>query len=189
MLLEAQDRCNMADVKKLIPIIIKWESDKYTENPGDKGGPTKDGITLATWQNIGYDKNHDGHIDKEDVKLIEPSDYEYVLRSYWNTWKADQINNQSIANILVDFVWASGSWGVIKIQQLLGLKADGVVGPKTLFAVNNFSTQDLLFNQIKQVRKTFVANIILAHPDQKKWERGWLNRINSFTFSENFLPL
>jgi hypothetical protein len=27
---------------------------------------------------------------------------------YWDKWKADQIKSQSVANILVDWVWASG---------------------------------------------------------------------------------
>ena len=98
----------MATILKLIPIILLWESPKYVNNPGDHGGPTKFGVTLGTWQSCGYDKNHDGHIDALDVQLLTPEDYQFVLKSYWNTWKADQINNQSIANILVD--WGLGKW-------------------------------------------------------------------------------
>jgi hypothetical protein len=32
---------------------------------------------------------------------------------YWDKWKADKIENQSIANLLVDWVWTSGKWGII----------------------------------------------------------------------------
>ena len=171
----------MATILKLIPIILLWESPKYVNNPGDHGGPTKFGVTLGTWQSCGYDKNHDGHIDALDVQLLTPEDYQFVLKSYWNTWKADQINNQSIANILVDWVWGSGKWGVVIPQRLLNLDDDGVVGPNTLGAVNS-SDQEDLFNKIHDARIHFANDICDKHPDQEKWRHGWINRINSFKF-------
>lgn len=60
----------MADSSKLVPFILSWETDKYTNNKKDKGGPTKYGITLATWRKVGYDKNGDGVLNEEDVKLL-----------------------------------------------------------------------------------------------------------------------
>jgi len=172
----------MANIDKLIPIILRWEG-HYVDDPLDRGGATNMGITLATWQRIGYDKNHDGHIDKEDVKQLDYNDFKYVFKSYWNTWLADSINNQSIANILVDWVWGSGRWGVIIPQRILGVKPDGSVGPKTLQAVNDYQPQEELFNKIKQARIDFVNDICKHNPTQKRFLKGWLNRINSYTFT------
>ncbi len=180
----------MANIDLFVPKVVLFETGKqmgksdgaYSENVGDKGGPTKFGITLATWQSCGYDKNHDGHIDKEDVKLITEDDYKYVVKRFWDSWKANNINNQSIAEILVDWVWASGTWGVKIPQRILGVKDDGSVGDKTIVALNNANQQDL-FSKIYDARIKFVNDLCAAHPDQKKWLKGWINRINSFKFS------
>ena len=173
----------MANINILVPIVLGWETNKYTENPHDRGGATKFGVTVATWQSCGYDKNHDGHIDKEDVKLLTPDDYHFVLQNYWNSWKADKIVNQSVANILVDWVWASGTWGIKIPQRILGTNQDGVisVGGETLKALNNYD-QKILFSLIKEARIKFANDICVSHPDQNINLHGWLNRINSFSF-------
>lgn len=52
--------------------------------------------------------------------------------------KCDMINNQSIANLVVDMAWMSGvATTTKKIQAALGLKADGIIGPKTLGKLND----------------------------------------------------
>ena len=70
------------------------------------------GVTLNTWKKVGYDKDNDGDIDVKDLKLITKDDViNKVLKPYyWDKWKANEINNQSIANILVDWLWTSGKW-------------------------------------------------------------------------------
>ena len=99
----------MADSKKLVPFILSWETDKYTNNKKDKGGPTKYGITLATWRRVGYDKNGDGVLNEEDVKLLTKDDFHRVFKqNFWNACKADKIQDQSVANMLVDFAYNSG---------------------------------------------------------------------------------
>ena len=173
----------MANILKLVPLILAWETNKYTENLHDRGGATKFGVTVSTWQSCGYDKNHDGHIDKEDVKLLTPEDYHFVLNSFWNSWKADKINNQSVANILVDWVWGSGAWGIKIPQRILGVTQDGLVSNdgETIKAVNNYN-QIILFSLIKEARIKFVNDICTSHPDQLVNKQGWLNRINSFKY-------
>lgn len=170
----------MADINELAPKILKWEGG-YVNNPNDHGGPTNMGITLATWQKQGYDKNHDGHIDAQDIKLLSKDDFIVILRNYWNVWKADQIGNQSVADILVDWVWGSGRWGVTIPQQILGVAADGNVGPKTLAALNSQNQQDL-FNKIHAKRVEFLNNIVKNNPSQSVFLKGWLNRLSSFNY-------
>lgn len=170
----------MADISILAPIIAQWEG-HYVNNPNDKGGPTNMGITLGTWQTVGYDKNHDGHIDIEDIKILSSEDFQYVLRKYWDSWKADNIVYQSVANILVDWVWGSGVWGIKIPQRILKVDDDGKVGNKTLTALNNYD-QKILFTLIKEARIKFVEDLCNNHPDQNIFKKGWINRINSFKF-------
>jgi hypothetical protein len=58
----------MANLEKLIPLLLKWEGG-YVNDPKDLGGPTKMGVTLKTWRAQGYDKSGDGIIDVDDLKL------------------------------------------------------------------------------------------------------------------------
>ena len=39
----------MADARKLVPFILKWEGG-FVNDPADKGGATNKGITLKTFQ-------------------------------------------------------------------------------------------------------------------------------------------
>ena len=171
----------MADSSKLVPFILSWETDKYTNNKKDKGGPTKYGITLATWRRVGYDKNGDGVLNEEDVKLLTKDDSHRVFKqNYWNACKADKIQDQSVANMLVDFAYNSGvSRAVTYLQLTLGITADGIIGNKTLFAINK-SNGKRLFERFKKTREGYLKSI--AKGTQKNHLNGWLRRVSYITY-------
>ena len=100
---------------------------------------------------------------------------------YWDRWRADEIRSQSVANILVDWVWGSGVNGIKIPQRVLGVTQDGIVGPKTLAAVN---AQDprAFFDRIKVEREAFLRRIVERNPSQNRFIRGWLNRLNDLKF-------
>lgn len=172
----------MAKVELLAPIIFKWEGG-FVDDPLDRGGATNKGVTLSTWKQCGYDKDGDGDIDVEDIKKLTLSDATIVLKKYyWDRWKADQIINQSVANILVDWVWGSGIHGIKIPQRILGVESDGIVGPKTIQALNSLE-QSELFKEIWLARKDFLNGIVQRNPSQQRFIKGWLNRLNDFKFT------
>lgn len=193
----------MTDVALLAPKILKWESELFVNDKADPGGATKDGITLSTWKTVGYDKNGDGDIDVDDVRLIDKKDFQMVLKkNYWDRWRADEIKDQLIANLLVDWVWGSGFYGITIPQRLLGVKTDGIVGPGTIAALNAQNPTQF-FNRLYSERVAFLNHIIeksisdynsnllktegragtqaeLLRDTFARFRAGWFNRLRDF---------
>lgn len=168
----------MADYTKLVPIIKKWEGG-FVNDPDDSGGATNKGITLKTFRSF-YGQNK----TVEDLKNISDQQWIHIfLNGYWNKCQASNINNQSVANIFVDWAWGSGPGTAIKqVQKIVGTDVDGIVGVKTLDAINSKDPKTL-FNAIKKARIEFVENLVKQRPKDAKFLQGWKNRINSFSFS------
>ena len=165
----------MADYKKLIPFILKWEGG-FSNDPVDRGGATMRGITFNTF--VAYRKaKGKPQPTVTDLKNISDQEWNDLFKSmFWDRWSADNIKSQKLANILVDWLWTSGKYGITIPQRILGVTQDGVVGPKTL-EVLNARDADKLFAQLKQARINFVETIVKRNPSQKKFINGWKRRI------------
>lgn len=187
----------MANCDKLFPFILKWEGG-FANDPADSGGATNMGVTIGTWKQCGYDKDGDGDIDVHDLKKISKDDVRnrVFIPYFWNRWKADNIQSQKVANILVDWVWGSGAHGIKIPQGILGVKVDGIVGQKTLNAVN-FADPDELFDALFKARVNFLNDIVSKSVaayerkigrrateqeklkyTKKRFIKGWLRRLN-----------
>lgn len=166
----------MADAKLMIPWIKKWEGG-WANDPDDSGGCTMSGITIGTYQHYyGSDKTC------EDLQYLTDDEWLYMFkRGYWDRFKADYIENQSIAQLCVQMGWGSGPVTAIKrIQQCLGCKADGIVGPKTLAALNGDNKEEI-FNRLWTMRKEWLVRISKIG-NNKKYLKGWLRRLDSIKF-------
>lgn len=173
----------MANFDKYFPTLVNWEGSVFENVPGDNGGPTKYGVILSEWKAKGYDKDGDGDVDVDDLKIINAKDASAIAKAhYWDKLKADLINNQSIAEFLVDFAYNCGV-GVAarKIQECVGADADGSIGPNTISKING-ADQGKLFTDLKVKRINYYNAIVANNPSQKKFLIGWLNRTNSFKF-------
>lgn len=166
----------MAVYTKIIKKILKWEGG-YAGNI-DGATCTMKGVTLATYRRFfGKEKTC------KDLKEITQAEWDYIFKKgFWDRWKADDIENQSIAELLVDWCWTSGVWGIKFPQRVLGVNDDGIVGPKTLAAINDYEDQEELFNKLWNKRKKHFQDI--AKGGKAKFLGGWLNRLNDFKYRE-----
>lgn len=171
----------MAKIQPLAAFILSFEGG-FVNDPKDRGGATNKGVTIATWRAQGYDKDGDGDIDVADLKLISDADATRILRNnYWNRYRADEIKCQAIANMVVDWLWSSGKPAITLVQELLGVKADGIVGPKTIAAINA-QPAAAFFEKIKKRRLQFIDRLVANNPSQKRFLAGWYRRINAINF-------
>ena len=173
----------MANHKILIPFILRWEGG-FVNDPHDRGGATNKGVTMATWKN--YCRRHTKLATVDTLKKISDAEWEDIFKSmYWDRAKGDRIKDQSVANIIVDWLWNSGTLAIRHTQRILGVTADGMIGPNTLAAINAWSGK-ALFEAIQQDRISCYHYRADTKPSQRKYLRGWLNRANAMIYDEPY---
>ena len=189
----------MAKVESIVPFILKWETGTtgigltneqlfekaklkgFANDPDDLGGATMCGVTLATFAEYCRRKGYPRPTIVR-LKAIKYKEWLEILKTmFWDKWKADKINNESSAFILVDWVWGSGKYGITIPQKAIGVTADGIVGPKTIAAVNAKDPKQL-FDLIRKERLAYIERICRSRPTNLKYKRGWLNRLNDIKF-------
>ena len=168
----------MAEFGKYAPKLLQLEGG-FVNHPEDKGGITNKGVTLQTYRSYcGQDKT------VKDLQNISYGTWQKIMKDlYWDKCRADEIENQSLAEIIVDWCVNSGLVGLRKVQEIVGCKPDGICGPITLSLINTSDARNL-FERIWNARKQFYTNIVKRNPSQKVFMNGWMNRLNAFKYEE-----
>lgn len=166
----------MADFKRYAPKLLQLEGG-YSDHPSDAGGVTMKGVTLATYRAYcGQEKT------AKDLINMSYGTWQNIMKDmYWDKCRADEIVNQSVAEILVDWCVNSGLVGLRKVQEMVGAKPDGIAGPITLSKINSSNSMEL-FDRIWNARKQFYVNIVKRNPSQKVFMNGWMNRLGMFKY-------
>lgn len=167
----------------IIDEILRREGSAYINDPHDRGGPTKYGITQKSWD--AYRERHkkviDGLAIPEFVRNIDRDDAvafyrtEYVAPFEW-------IMDERLLGLVVDCAVNHGKHRVSTwLQEAAGVTVDGVVGPITKAAVN--AAPELVYRRLLKRRFKFYAEIATdqqpVDPDAK-FLRGWINRACEF---------
>ena len=146
----------------------------------DTGGLTNYGITQKTYNavapNLGLPKKSVKDLGYGEVKTI----YE---NEFYKKPKYDLLPTYKIQGLMFDWgVNAGTGTATKKLQEIVGTKADGKFGKKTLEAVNKYieekGEQALAF-EILSSRLNHYTELINSNPEKYgKYENGWINRIN-----------
>jgi lysozyme family protein len=172
----------MADFEKAIAKVLSHEGG-YVWAEHDSGGETNFGITdkLDGLIDRMSDVDGDGDGDVLIFNLSKEQAKQIYKREFWNKMQGDLINDQQVANIVFDAFVNSGKVALKQLQQVIGVDADGSIGPKTLNTLN-YASPMLVFNSFKDARIRFYKALVDRKPTQNKFLKGWLNRINSFKY-------
>lgn len=171
----------MKDINKLGIFIRSWEGG-FVNDPADLGGITNKGITYSTYKI--YCKKVGKTPSVAALKNITDAEWNAILKNFfWDKWKADNITNEWVAYLLVDFYWHSGANAVKRTQSAFGLQSDGVVGPKTLSTLNSMDGQEC-FKICWNARKNYLESICKSRPANAKFLKGWMNRLNSIQYGK-----
>lgn len=174
----------MANFDKAVKKVLPWEGG-YVFHPADPGGETNRGITdkLDGVVDSMVDVDGDGEGDVP-IKLLSEKEAKQVYnRKFWKAMKGEKIKSQNVANILFDGFVNMGPSAIKVLQRRLGIKDDGIVGPVTIAAINAAPAR-ALFYDYKHDRIKYYEILADRKPSMKVFLDGWLNRINSFEWSD-----
>lgn len=168
----------MASFDKYAPRLKKWEG-AFGDHPADTGGATMYGVTLTTFRMFfGEDKT------VADLKAMTEAQWRQIMKGYfWDKCWGDMIVSQPVAEIIVDWCINSGMGMLRKIQAIVGTKQDGIMGPKTLAAINAAKPK-LLHFYIKAAHAAYFEQLVRNRASNIAFYDGWLNRLADFQCKE-----
>ena len=125
--------------------------------------------------------NNSEDITKASVELFNKAPFREMVSmfyedKYWNAMKLNQIIYQNTAEEIFLFgVNAGKRTAIRKAQKVVGVKEDGLIGPQTINALNNFPENefDMKFDEIE---KQYYSSLIDNNPSFKIFDAGWRNR-------------
>jgi lysozyme family protein len=158
----------MADTFEQCVAFTLTEEGGYSDNPADAGGPTNFGITQATlsaWR--GY------YCTAEEVENLSEIEAEDIYEShYWNTVYGNVLPI-GVDLLVFDFGVNTGpSHSVKMLQNIVGVKADGMIGPISLLAMKGAGTTNLI-NSLSQAHTAYYQSLA----DFSTFGNGWLGRV------------
>ena len=161
----------------------------YVNDLDDLGGETYKGVSRKShsswsgWSIIDQNKtksNFPKSLEANEMlrNLVE----QFYFDIFWKPLKADEIQNQTSAESIFDYSVNVGIRTATKVVQfIVGTKADGIMGEKTLSKINSIDFE--YFQAALTVAKLkYYLFIIQRRPTSKKFLLGWLSR--SLTFND-----
>jgi len=158
---------------------IRAREGGYVNDPTDKGGETKYGISdrrdgLADGNT---DVDGDGYPDTRIKDLTEEQAGQIYFRDYWYPSYCSEWPD-GISLFVFDSAVQHGAKKAIQLlQDAVGVTADGIVGQKTRTAVASADAEWLLTRCFLR-RSRYYADIIKSNASQGKYLNGWFNRLD-----------
>ena len=137
----------------------------YVNDPTDRGGETKYGITKKFYPDV-------------DIKNLTLDQAKHIYHTdYWRRAKCDEIPPK-LRHIYFDMTVNFGKRGAVKVLQRAAnaknkdkIDVDGGLGPATLNAIQNLELE-----RVRAYRVLRFANLVNKKPEQERFWFGWYKR-------------
>ncbi|BFI66978.1 Mu phage endolysin Lys [Yersinia pseudotuberculosis] len=140
----------------------------YVNDPTDKGGETKYGISKRSYPTL-------------NIAALTPEQAtEIYFRDYWLKVSCDQLPDGISLAVFDGAVQHGYKVAIQQLQRALRVVDDGVIGAKTLAAVEAVMPR-LFFARLMNQRSQTYTRIIANSPVQIRFMNGWFNRLDKLT--------
>lgn len=171
----------MADFNEAIDTILEHEGG-YVDHPADPGGATNRGITFKLFKQYAAELGVPG--TKDSLKSLTEQQARHIYKKeFWDKFHGDKINDQQVATQVFDFYVNAGAPALKRLQEEIGVTADGVIGPVTL-SILNMANPEIVFDGYRDARIQFYKDLAEKKPTMKVFLKGWLNRANKFVYKK-----
>jgi lysozyme family protein len=140
----------------------------YVNHPKDPGGRTNLGVTQRAWEEyVGRS------VDEAEMRALTPDVVKpFYKKMYWDKIKGDELP-PGVDYAAYDLAVNSGTGRAAKyLQQIAGVPADGVIGPKSLEAIKSCNPSETV-EALCGMRLDFLQRL----PTWPTFGKGWGRRV------------
>ncbi len=168
----------MAKFEDALSMVLRHEGG-LSMDAQDEGGITNMGISLRF-----YKKRVKVDADESNIRNLNIAEVSDIYKKFfWDPNRYDEIDNQNLANRMMDLAVNTGSLNANSFLQHAvnliapgsALQIDGKIGLKTLAAANN-SDQLLLYIHLL-IQAAQYYKLIAKNDQNHKFLSGWRNRL------------
>ncbi len=155
-----------------LAFVREWEGG-WSNHPQDPGGLTRWGITIKLLKALRLDFNGDGVVDGRDLAAMDEATAAAIYRRrFWKGAGCDRLPAGLDLAVFDSAVNQGPSRAVKFLQRAAGAKPDGVIGPRTLAAIDRGSAAALLSEFMARRTVHYSSLAIVA-----VFGLGWFRRL------------
>ena len=140
----------------------------YVNDPRDPGGRTNLGVTQRAWEAYWNRSSSEEEMRRLTPNIVKP----FYKAMYWDKIKGDQLP-AGVDYAAYDLAVNSGTGRAAKyLQQIAGVIADGVIGPKSLEAIKACDPEQTV-QALCDMRLDFLKRL----PTFETFGKGWSRRV------------
>jgi len=150
-------------LKTAMEWILKIEGG-YVDDPTDRGGETKFGISKTTYPNL----------DIANLTIEEAMEVYRV--DYWDAYRCGELNPVPGVLLFDAVVQHRPKVAVRLLQESADCHMDGIMGPNTIASANQRDARQLMLDNIRE-RAMYYHSIVVADSSQVKFLPNWYRRL------------
>jgi lysozyme family protein len=146
-------------------MVLKHEGG-YVNHPKDPGGMTNLGVTKRAWEEY-----VDRDVTEAEMRALTPEIVKpFYKAKYWDKIRGDELPS-GVDYAAYDLAVNSGVGRAAKyLQQIAGVPADGIIGPKSMEAILSCSPEETV-DVLCDMRLDFLQKLPTWDTFGKGWER------------------